>query len=266
MSNIFYPMWRPSDENAEFLNKGSEAINVGDLLYWDSSNNCVRSASNFADQGSAAAQQLAMAPWFLGVAMSAALSTDATTRAVRVLVDDVYEFPCDSGTFAIGDYVSFSYSSGARNQQVVGVGNHATAAIGRVVKRYSSATTKVKCRIMSPLLNGIVTGQQNPYGLLKTATVAAAGNSQGTAAALTAEINQVTGSDGTKGVILPAAQPGMELKVFNNVAAACIVYGNTGAAINGGAANASYSVTSNKNAIFTAFSTTSWQAVVSSES
>jgi hypothetical protein len=266
-SNNMFPSWSPNPafpENAEFPNKGSEAINIGDLLYWDSSNNCVRSFSNYADQGSAAAQQAALAPLFMGVAASAALSTESTTRAVRIWTDIILEMPCDSGTFAIGDYVGVSYSTGARNQQVAGVGNAAALAIGRVVKRYASAATKVKCRLMSRYLNGFnAMAGLNAYGLLPVATIAATGSAQGDAATLTGQFNLVTGADATKGVILPTATPGMTVEVKNSDAANAIlkVYPATGGTINALSANAAISLAAKVPAIFRALSATAWYTI-----
>ena len=75
------------------------------------------------------------------------------------------------------------------------------------------------------------------------ATIAAAGTVQGDATALssgTAIRFNVTGGDGTKGVILPAlaATTGAVIEIFNNAASALKVYPATGGKINGGSANA----------------------------
>jgi hypothetical protein len=147
--------WPLSQINAELLNKGSEAIAVGDLLYWDNTNKCARSFSNFADLGSAALMQAAIARLFLGVSNEQALATDATQRGTRTLVDGVFVFACDSNTFEVGDYVGASYNVNVlRNQQVTKV-LFRHLALGRVVKRYSAATTLVKCRLLSRYLSGI---------------------------------------------------------------------------------------------------------------
>src|SRR5581483_5945182 len=108
---------------------------IGDLLYWDSGTNTVKPAGQLSDQGSAAKQQANFSRLFVGVSNTKRQSTDAgTTVAVRVLIDGVWEFPCDSSTFAIGDFVGPSYNTNVlRNQQVAKVaGPH--MAIGRVVK------------------------------------------------------------------------------------------------------------------------------------
>lgn len=75
------------------------------------------------------------------------------------------------------------------------------------------------------------------------ATVAAAGSVQGDAAALALGVNTVTGADGTKGVILPAATAGSVVEVYNAVATNGLkIYPATGDAINGGSANAAITI------------------------
>lgn len=93
----------------------------------------------------------------------------------------------------------------------------------------------------------------------QTSTIAAAGNSQGTATAVTASLTTVTGADGTKGVILPAALPGDTVRIYSSAATnALIVYPPSGAAINAASANASYSHTAQTEHIYCCFSATQW--------
>lgn len=155
MSDNFYPNWPPSQINAELNHKASEAASVGDLGWYDSTNHCARSAGQFADQGNAAATQTAFALVFAGVFNSKQLGTDATARNARLLIDAVFDYPCASDTYAIGDYVGVGYSSGPVAQKVQKV-NDASLAIGRVVKEYTSATTNVKCRLTSQILAGVI--------------------------------------------------------------------------------------------------------------
>lgn len=99
------------------------------------------------------------------------------------------------------------------------------------------------------------------YYLSSVATVAATGSTQGDAAALTAEINKITASDATKGVVLPTAVAGMKIIVVNTVAAILKVYGATGAAINGGSANAALSQAASTAAMYVAYDSTNWYTV-----
>lgn len=77
-------------------------------------------------------------------------------------------------------------------------------------------------------------------------TVASAGNSQGTAAALSASVSNVTGADLTKGVVLPLpTASGRAFLVINAAANALKVYPPAGGSINGAAADAANSQAAN---------------------
>lgn len=89
-------------------------------------------------------------------------------------------------------------------------------------------------------------------------TVAAAGNSQGTATAMSADFVLVTAADGTKGVILPVPVAGRQMIVKNNVNAVLAVYPNSGGAINAIAADGALSMAALTCATFVASSTTQW--------
>lgn len=97
--------------------------------------------------------------------------------------------------------------------------------------------------------------------VLKTATVAAAGTNQGTAAAVTAGFTLVSAADGTKGVILPTAVPGAVVVIKNGAAAILKIYPASGAAINAVAANGSYDIASLTSTILVAYSATQWYSV-----
>jgi hypothetical protein len=92
-------------------------------------------------------------------------------------------------------------------------------------------------------------------------TVAAAGSTQGDAAALAEGINVVSAADGTKGVILPTAVAGMVIIVKNTAAGALKIYPATGGAINAVAANGAYSITNLTSSLLVASSTTQWYSV-----
>ncbi len=105
--------------------------------------------------------------------------------------------------------------------------------------------------------SGGVTGKVR----LPVAAVAAAGNNQGTAAALSEGLNVVSAADGTKGVILPTAVAGAVVIVKNTVAAALKIYPASGAAINAVAANGSYDITNLTSTMLVASSATQWYSV-----
>lgn len=88
----------------------------------------------------------------------------------------------------------------------------------------------------------LVPGRRMPRLAVKA--VAAAGSAQGDAAALIEGLNVVSAADGTKGVILPPAAPGMVVKVKGTAAAVLKIYPATGGAINAISANGALSLAS----------------------
>jgi hypothetical protein len=96
---------------------------------------------------------------------------------------------------------------------------------------------------------------------LPVAAVAAAGNNQGTAAALSEGLNVVSAADGTKGVRLPTAVAGAVVIVKNTVAASLKIYPASGAAVNAVAANGSYDITNLTSTMLVASSATQWYSV-----
>jgi hypothetical protein len=93
------------------------------------------------------------------------------------------------------------------------------------------------------------------------ASVSAAGTVQGNATALLNDINVITTCASGAGVVLPTAVAGMRKLVFNTTANACLVYPASGAAINAGAANASYSLAAGARLEYISTSSTQWYTV-----
>ena len=78
-------------------------------------------------------------------------------------------------------------------------------------------------------------------------------------------MNRVTAADGTKGVILPAANPGESVQIVNDSASTLKVYPPSGAAIGvpgtsfgAASANAAYSHTTYAVCVYTCYSSTLW--------
>lgn len=65
---------------------------------------------------------------------------------------------------------------------------------------------------------------------------------QGNAQLVQAAIVRITTAAAASGVRIPPAVPGADLTIINRGANACLVFPSTGDAINGGAANASFSL------------------------
>ena len=100
------------------------------------------------------------------------------------------------------------------------------------------------------------------YGIpFKTAVVVAKGSTQGTGQAMTADLNLVTTADNTTCVVLPTAVVGMKIRVVNTVANKALpVFPATGAAINGGSANAAFTMGAAKSAVFVCTAALTWYA------
>src|SRR5689334_22183995 len=79
----------------------STVVEIGDLLYQEVDD--ARPAANLGDQGTEPANQAAFHTKFLGVAMQQSLSGES--KPIRVATRGVFEFPCSTTTFELGDLV-----------------------------------------------------------------------------------------------------------------------------------------------------------------
>ena len=111
-------------------------------------------------------------------------------------------------------------------------------------------------------ITGNVTGNLTGNAYVSAATVAAAGTTQTNAAALTVGFTNVTGSDGTKGVRLPAATAGAIAYIRNSVAQPLKVYPASGDKINGGTADAAVIMENSTTMIVIALDATDWFTLV----
>jgi hypothetical protein len=96
---------------------------------------------------------------------------------------------------------------------------------------------------------------------LGVSTVTATGSAQTDAAALGSAFTLVNGADGTKGVILPVAEPGQVIIVKNGAAAILRIYPASGAAVNALSANASYNIAASTATMLVAYSATQWYSL-----
>lgn len=101
-----------------------------------------------------------------------------------------------------------------------------------------------------------------PTNLLAVTSVAAAGSSISDAAQLSQGLNVVSGADGTKGVILPVAVPGLMVIVKGTTAGVLKIYPVSGSTINALSASAAISLTTGAMpAILVASSATQWYTI-----
>jgi len=96
---------------------------------------------------------------------------------------------------------------------------------------------------------------------IPSATVAATGTNQATAAAIASGFTLVSAADATKGVKLPAAAAGLVVIVKNGAAATLELYPNTSDKINGGSANAALTMAASTSAVLVAYDDVDWYSV-----
>lgn len=131
------------------------------------------------------------------------------------------------------------------------------AATKNVIEATSSSTLEVGADSQA-----IHFASGSDLKLLDVGSVAAAGSDQTDAAALTYTVNNVTGADGTVGVILPTAVAGMVRIVYTPTSTnALLIYPGADDSINGGTATTgSVSIAAKSLAIFVALSASNWVA------
>ena len=96
---------------------------------------------------------------------------------------------------------------------------------------------------------------------LKSATVAAAGTNQATAAAVSDGFTLVSAADGTKGILLPAAVAGRTVILKNNANAVLKVWPAPGDAVNAIAADSNYVLAAYTSSLLVAYDSTTWYSV-----
>jgi hypothetical protein len=96
---------------------------------------------------------------------------------------------------------------------------------------------------------------------IKSATVAAAGSTQANAAAVSDGFTLVSGADGTKGVVLPAAIAGRTVILKNNVAAVLKVWPASGDGINAITVDSNFTITNLSACMLVAYDSTTWYSI-----
>lgn len=132
-----------------FAVDAATVIEVGDMM-WQATDD-VRPPSSFPYvAGSLPRTQANFRRDFAGVAIEGKKSTDPA-GLISVATRGTFELDCPSATFEIGDRVGMEDNAGATaliNQTVIALGeNGSYGEVGRVVKRYSVATTRVLVEI-----------------------------------------------------------------------------------------------------------------------
>ena len=220
---------------------------------------------------------------------TAPLTVSSTTRVANLNVDyanvadfinvtapgtgTAYIIGANATTGNIAEYTSSGISMNLSNNAVT-----ATTFIGALSGAATSATTAGTVTtnaqpnitstgtLTSATVSGNITAQANinmtGYVIRSVSTgISAAGSTQGTATAITKEINVVSTVASGAGVILPTAVAGMAITITNTSANSLLVYPATNGIINSLSANAAYTQASGSTLQFVAPTTTQWYTI-----
>ena len=163
-----------------------------------------------------------------------------------------------------GTNIAVSGATGAVTVSVTGTVPTATTA-GTVTTAAQGNITSVGT-LTGLTVSGNIIAQANVnmtgYVIRSVGTaISAAGSTQGTATAITKEMNVVSTVASGAGVVLPTAVAGMVISITNTSANTLLVYPATSAAINSGSVNAAYSQSAGSTLQFIAPTTTQWYTV-----
>lgn len=166
-------------------------------------------------------------------------------------VEGVFDLPKTSAVFAVGDPVYWSAtgtpvtgtaSSGAASLETGTYAGVATAAALTGASYVRTRLDKAKSR-------------------LQCTTVAATGSTQADAALVPFGHTLVSAADATKGIKLPPAVAGKEVRLKNGANAVLKVWPNTDDAINAIAANGNYVLAAYTSVILQCYDGTTWHSI-----
>lgn len=184
----------------------ADAVEIGDLVYWDAENGAARPAETVAGANYTQKKQN-LAAAFLGVALTGKPAGAAGNLLVAATGDFLFTAP--SGTaYTVGEYLAGGNGTAMQDQGVVKTAD-AAEAIGLVIAVKASAQTAVQMRILSRLENlqpgAVVAGQT----LQNSLAVPAGGSISFGTSTLTRNGNLILAS-------LPTSNPGVAGALWND--------------------------------------------------
>lgn len=188
--------------------RAADAVEVGDLIYWDSSNGAARPAETVAG-ANYAARQTALAAAFLGVAMTSKAAAAAGSITVATDGDFLFAAPSGSGAdYTVGDAVAGGNGTTMQDQGVVKT-TDAARAIGIVAAAKTTAEARATVRLLSraaTLVPGAVVAGQT---LSNSVAVPAGGSISFGTATLTRNGNNIIAA-------LPTSNPAVAGALWND--------------------------------------------------
>ncbi len=171
----------------------------------------------------------------------------------------------------VGKFVYSNTGAAAKAGVEINVPNGSTAAAGLLFDGVTDGGAITNDIVLqhSAVINNATAGTisfgsanltTTGHVIKSVASPVAAGSTQADGVALTADINNVTGANGTKGAVLPTAVAGMDIVVINQAGSALKLYGYADAQqINGTGGATAFSITATTEARCTAITTTNWE-------
>lgn len=130
----------------------ADAVEIGDLMYWDATTGAARPAETVAG-ANYAAKKLNLAASFLGVAMTAKAANQPGNVLVATTGDFLVGAPSGNGTdYTVGQMLAGGSGTAMQDQGVAPTTN-AAECIGVATAPKTTAQAYVQMRLMSRMLN-----------------------------------------------------------------------------------------------------------------
>jgi len=131
--------------------ESATVIEIGDMLYMESTGGEVKPASSYGAGGTFSALQQGFANVFCGIAYESSASGETDDISVDVSPDSVYEFDVASATYAYGDDLGPDESStpGVLMDQQLEATSNTANAVARAAEYASAATTLLHVKFAS---------------------------------------------------------------------------------------------------------------------
>ena len=196
-----------------------------------------------------------------GSNVSGAVSFATTANAVAgANVSGAVSFATTANAVA-GANVSGAVSFATTANAVAGANVSGTVASATSATTAGSATTATTAGTVTTAAQPNITSVGTLLIHSSSDSISAAGSNQGTATALTSEINRVTSVPASTGVKLPNAEGGLIIFVTNTTATALNVYPNTSDAINSLSTNNAFVHPGNATLQYICTNATNWYTV-----
>lgn len=196
---------------------------------------------------------------FVAVSATQWQSTDEGDALVATTIDATGLASLDGGIDVDG---AFTVADGTGNIDTSGTltVDSLSSLDGGIDVNGSAFTVSTGGAIVGSSIN--ISGTTTLSGDLKygvTASITAAGSSQGDAVALTETVNIVTTASANQGVKLKSAVAGLKTEIYNTTSADIKVYPNTSDTIDGGSSNAAKMLPSGASMVLVCKDSTNWE-------